>query len=583
MMLLEETASVSSQQTNSSTNNGISNIAGRNRKKEDLYEHGGFTKIQKFIYLAIGIMFLILTVEYFYLKILQIKTINNNISYLEYREFYKLYFQSFTSILGLVCINQDGICKRLINVYTEQYHMNYPSSGNFNFTKLVVIQNEILSKNILEKKNILIKIHQNMGKEAYNELFGNDINYTSIVQYSNNTKVIFNITSIKIKFFEAILIICNSFQVLAPLKDDQVIFLNKTAYDPFYLLNNNDDINKSLNDYQKQLYEMIFNYKIFYDNLNLINNKLKLILNSKSDSVERIIYFDICSDTFMIFVIIFLLYFYLFCFENILIKILNYLNMTMNVKNEEFNFASTYLKKIENLEIVLEFYNENPIDAIQNINKIYNNYQQYLNSKNKNKANNTNKKNYKKPLEENELEHIPKTQRILTRNNIKKLNITFKYFFSFFCIFIFSLLTFIGIIIYWHRYFNLKKNLFIFFGKNASFESSLYRAINFYDLMIFNNYTMDELANLYLSDKEKNMPNALLRVFYNDLKLAFNKRKERNEINSLYSDFENKITFTCKALFELNNDYLDQIKNNSKSAELNDIKGNLINLCERLE
>jgi len=30
----------------------------------------------------------------------------------------------------------------------------------------------------------------------------------------------------------------------------------------------------------------------------------------------------------------------------------------------------------------------------------------------------------------------------------------------------------------------------------------------------------------------------------------------------------------------LNNDYLEQIKNNSKSAELNDIKGNLIKLCE---
>jgi len=248
--------------------------------------------------------------------------------------------------------------------------------------------------------------------------------------------------------------------------------------------------------------------------------------------------------------------------------------MTMKVKNEEFNIASTLLKKIENLEIILEFYNENPIDAIQNINKIYN-YQQYLISKNKNKTNDTNKNNLQKALEENELDQVPKTQRILTRNNIKKLNITFKYIFSFFCIFIFALLTFIGIINYWHRYFNLKKNLFIFFGKNASLESSLYRAINFYDLMIFNNYTMDELANLYLSDKEKNMPNALLRVFYNDLKLTFNKRKERNEINSLYNDFENKITFTCKALFELNSDYLEQIKNNSKSAELNDIKGNL--------
>ena len=582
MVLLEETASVSSQQTNNSTNNGISNIAGRNKKKENLYEHGGFTKVQKIIYLAIGIMFLILTVEYFYLKYIQTKEINYTTIFFEYKAFYKLYFQLFTSTLGLVCIMQDGICKRLVNVYTEQYHMNYPLSGNFNFTKLVEIQNEFFSKKFFEKKNILTEIHKNMGSETYNGLFGKDINYTRIIQNKNNTKVIFNITSIKMKFFEVILIMCNSFQDLAPLSNEQIIFMNKTINDPFYSLNNND-INESFTDYQKEIYEMILNYKTFYDNLNLNSNKLRLILSSHSNYVKKIIYFDICSDTFMVFVIIFLLYIYFICFKSILIKVLNYLNMTMNVKNEEFNFASTFLKKIENLEIALEFYKGNPIDAIQNINKIYNNYQQYLNSKNRNKANEMNKKNYKKILEENEIDHVPKNQRILTKNNISKLNITFKYIFSFFVIFIFVLAIFIALIIYWRGYYNIKKNLFIFFGKNGSIDTALYRAINFYDLMIFNNYTMDELANLYLDSKDKNQPSALFRTFYNDLKFVFNKKNERNIINSVYSDFDDKITFTCESLFELNNDNLEQIKNNSKSAELNDIKGNLIKLCENTE
>ena len=579
MMILEDNASVSSQQTHSSTNKGISNNAGRNKKKENLYEHGGLTKVQIVIYLAMGIMILILFVEYFHLKYLQINEINYTTLYFEYKAFYKLYFQLFSSTLSLVCVMKDSICKRLVSVYTEQYHMNYPLSGNFNFTKLVEIQNEILSQKILEKRNIFTKIHKSMGSETFNELFGKEINYTSITQNTNNTKVIFNITSIKMSFFELILIMCNSFQVLAPLSNEQVIFLNKTKYDPFYLLNNND-INKSFTDYQKEFYEMILNYKTFYDNLNLNSNKLKLIMNANSNYVKKILYFDICSDVFMIFVVIFLLYIYMICFESILIKVLNYLNMTINVKNEEFNFTSTFLKKIENLEITLEFYKENPIDAIQNLNKIYNNYQQYLNSKNKNKSNEMNKKNYKKILEENELDHVPKNQRILTRNNVAKLNITFKYIFSFFAIFTFVLVTFIALIIYWKRYFNIKKNLFIFFGKNGSIDTSLIKAINFYDLMIFNNYTMDELANLYLDSKDKNQPSAILRIFYNDLKSAFNKKKERNEINSVYSDFNEKITFTCETLFEINNDNLEQIKNNSKSVELNDIKGNLIKLCE---
>jgi hypothetical protein len=139
---------------------------------------------------------------------------------------------------------------------------------------------------------------------------------------------------------------------------------------------------------------------------------------------------------------------------------------------------------------------------------------------------------------------------------------------------------FIGLIIYWNGYFNIKNNLFNLFAKNGLLETSLYKAINYYDLMIFNNYTVDEIANLYLDEKDKHLPSALFRTFYNDLKNAFNKRNERSEINSVYSDFDNEITFTCEALFELNNDNLEQIKNNSKSAELNDIKGNLIKLCE---
>ena len=109
---------------------------------------------------------------------------------------------------------------------------------------------------------------------------------------------------------------------MAPLSNEQVIFLNKTKYDPFYSLNNND-INKSFTDYQKEFYEMIFNYKTFFDYLNLNSNKLRLILNTNSNYVKKILFFDIYSNAFMIFVIIFLLYIYLICFESILIKVLN--------------------------------------------------------------------------------------------------------------------------------------------------------------------------------------------------------------------------------------------------------------------
>ena len=85
-------------------------------------------------------------------------------------------------------------------------------------------------------------------------------------------------------------------------------------------------------------------------------------------------------------------------FEEIIIKILNYINRIKNFKNDDYNFSQLYLKKIENLEIVLKIYIENPVKVIQNINSLYNNYQKIVNKKTKKDINNINKKEGKKIL-----------------------------------------------------------------------------------------------------------------------------------------------------------------------------------------
>lgn len=86
--------------------------------------------------------------------------------------------------------------------------------------------------------------------------------------------------------------------------------------------------------------------------------------------------------------------------------------MTINIKNEGFNFNETFLQKLKNLENILQFYNSDPIDSLQNLNSIYNNYQQYLSSKNKNNPTETNKKNYKKLLEDNKKMNLMMFQKI---------------------------------------------------------------------------------------------------------------------------------------------------------------------------
>ena len=86
-------------------------------------------------------------------------------------------------------------------------------------------------------------------------------------------------------------------------------------------------------------------------------------------------------------------------FEKLIVKILNYVNMIIKNKDDKFNFFKEFSKKISNLNIILEIYNENPIKAVQNLISSYNKYGKYLLVKKKNIYYDLNKKYIKKITE----------------------------------------------------------------------------------------------------------------------------------------------------------------------------------------
>ena len=104
-----------------------------------------------------------------------------------------------------------------------------------------------------------------------------------------------------------------------------------------------------------------------------------------------------------------------------------------------------------------------------------------MTSKKKTNVFELNKKNYKKITEEskkNELDNIPKNQRILTRKDIKYLKITFIYVFIYYFNLILFVAFYILLLILWTKYFTEKNQLFILNQKNNRLKASLYRAIN---------------------------------------------------------------------------------------------------------
>ena len=579
MQIMEDNASVASQTAGSNFGTGISNLGIRNKKKDNILEYGGFNKIKIICIFVILIAILIICIEYFVLKTLVRQTKENNFYYLDYRDFSKLYYQLFSSILSISCIYNNGTCLRIIDPYINQYSKT--KGINFNFAGMILMQTEILAEKMMKRRTILNNVHKCIGNEQYNTLFGNNLDYLRVSQNIINGKYYYNLTIVKRQFSEILLSMCNTFKILTETMNFTIGFLNGTN-DPFNTFNSLDT-NYYLNDYQKEFYELILNYRNYNERFNVINEKLTDIILSKSKVVEVFVYLSISIDAFLIIIIGTLMYSYSLLFESILIKIINYLNMIMNIKSDEFNFNEIFSKKLENLESILNFYNSDPIKGMHNLNSLYSGYQQYLSTKNKNIS--ENKKNYKKIEEnkKNELDDVPKNQRIINRKDVKSLRITFIYIFIYYVVIFVIIVLYIILLILWINYFKNKGHVFKLFEKNYLLEAIVYRSINTFELMFFNNLTMYEVTHFILDENKIKQENALLKDFYENLKYVFNNKKEKNIVGNIFQDIENYGSFSCQTLYMLNSDKIKEIESRAKEKNLLDIinvSDNLIQLCE---
>ena len=579
--IMEDNGSVISQQTSSSHDKGLSSLGLRNKKKYNYYEYNTFNRLKKVIYLTIFLILIVIIFEYIHLNSLENATNKNNNSFLEYREFYKLYFQLFSMTLSVACIEEK--CINLINYYSESD--DFLVEESFDINSILYMQNQVLAHKIMEKRTVLNNIHKNIGNSKYNEIFGKSINYTRVSQTFNKNDIDYNTTRVQTKFSEAILIMCNAFKVLTEPDEQKAIiyFLNKTD-NPFSFLNENKIIEELLS-YQKEIYEMILNYKTYSNEFDLINDKLRIILYKKSDLIKICLYIYLNLDTIMILFIDVLIYLYFYFFKSIIIKIINFINMTMNTKNDDFNFDEVFTKKLDNLEIIISLYNGDPLTAIQNLNTIYTEYQQYLNAINKNEQMEMAKRGYRKNSDEenkkNEINNIPKNQRIVSKKDFKNLNIVNKYLIIFYIILLITIIIYAYFTILWVNYFETKSNLYKLMEKNYNLETSVYRAINIYNLMVFNNFTLEEVSqNIYPNLFNPNERVSIIKTFYENLKYAFNSKKEKDSLSAnFYEDFEDISNFTCDKLYELNIKKIEELYNSTVENQPINITEQLISIC----
>ena len=116
--------------------------------------------------------------------------------------------------------------------------------------------------------------------------------------------------------------------------------------------------------------------------------------------------------------------------------------------------------------------------------------------------------------------------------------------------------------------------------KNTKLESTLYRAINIYYLIIFNNFTLSEIIiNIYNDLYNSEEPYSILQSFYENLKHAYDSQKEKDKLGDLYEYFEKNINFSCQVLYKKNEEFLEEIDKTISSKKITDINKKLLNYC----
>ena len=130
---------------------------------------------------------------------------------------------------------------------------------------------------------------------------------------------------------------------------------------------------------------------------------------------------------------------------------------------------------------------------------------------------------YEQKIDMDETEEVPKSQRILNKKNVRQLKILGRYLITYLILIIIATFIYIFSMLYWDNYFNKQNNLTKLLAKNINLETSIYRAINLYYMMVFNNLTSN-FATEILYPSIYNESETLCQIF--------RKKKQHPSFNS---------------------------------------------------
>ena len=599
LLLLNDIASItSSNKSSRSRNNYIS--YNRDNKHYKIVEN--IKKeliITKYILLiSLLILFICIIIEFLFLTKAE-KELSSKVNfYLSLKDYEVNYHILFFSMLSLVCIAKSNdaykcenylysITRKNLLEYYQDYNYNdsnvlnfisnnlanisydntlNPSSFNFNifsalfvdFGKLLFIQNQILYESLKEKLEILINYLGSFNNKEFINDFNENISYSKIYQIISNesNKINLYLKEDKITFHDYLLLLTSRFGILT--KDfnnleNPIFFLNKTGKEIF----NNVLVEKRLNIFQENIYLLILDDNNFSFKLISILNEMSEYTSKLNNRLKSSIYTILSINLFFVFIIIGIIFGYIIIHFIIIYKIFASINTRLNEKFGDILFKDILRKKIDNLKILLSFYENDINTTISNLNIIYNEYHDIYNLKIKEES-----KSFKKEKKINNINKINCLDLFKTKNNLSLFINSVKrhkYFSYLLFIIIVCLSIYILCFILWiinckkedkvYKWYYLCDDVIL---ANNQLTSNLL-------IMIFKNETLEELNVLYQTKD-------FISLIYSKLEKLYETRQYLVSISKYLTTTEITMDYDCLEFYQnLDNPVFIKVKDNFKN------------------
>ena len=521
--LLDECNSQSSEITKVSDKIGLNFHGPAVKTEEDSFSSKGFLYIQFLLEISLFILFILMGMQVFSLKMIKKSLFTYNSFYYKINELIRITHQFSFSFPAVICIAKNKnstICDNYVSSL---------DSANFNQTLYLIEYNKILAEMGLDA---ITTITQGITIINYKELsnfFVSDIIFYTLNMEIKNGNVIFYRKENKMTFTENLLLLGNIMNIIS----------NKLTRDPIFLLSgeksrfDNMKLITNLDDFRTSVYNFLLNYDDFVSNMETAGKIIKVEIDIKVYNIEK--YFKYFHNVIFIVMIIqiIIIFIYLIVFDQIVSEIINYIILKFDTTyDSENDFQRLYNIKISQIETLLQIYTCNPIMTLNAMNKNCSKYKTFENARKKeeqrtnmNKNKISNEKKYK--ILFNKEKYVKWHEILISGQN--NLYIIFTVI-----IFIVDVIIYAAIYLCFTNYFAKRDILLSLVDDSWNNEKNIYAVVNYYQTMLLYNMTMDELTEKYYVNTEQK---TIIDKIENSLYSILTFKKEQSTIPNLYRNF----------------------------------------------